>query len=202
MIRDLSSGILKQFANVLAIFLNIALHLGFGFRPDYFARAAGGFNLLSGRSAEFVRRDRQLLFQLAIAEDLDQLHRAVGQSRFANRLDINARSVVETVQRLQIDRNVSCRVPGIVEAALWNAANQRHLAAFEADTNRRARARCLSFAAAAGSFAVTAGLALPKALTAVFGARTWFQIVQTHKIKSSCARGLICGRSRYRFLLC
>ena len=66
---------------------------------------------------------------------------------------------------------------GVVEAALGNAADQRHLAAFKADADRTAGTGGLAFAAAPAGFAVAAGFALAQPFAAVLGAGTGFKIV-------------------------
>ena len=68
-------------------------------------------------------------------------------------------------------------MPGVVEAALGYAPDQRHLAAFKADADRTAGAGRLALAAAAAGLAVAAGFALAQPLAAVLGAGTRFQIV-------------------------
>jgi hypothetical protein len=65
----------------------------------------------------------------------------------------------------------------IVESALGNAPDQRHLAAFEADTNGAARPCRLAFAAAPAGLAVAAGFALAQSFATVPGAGTRFEIM-------------------------
>src|SRR5712692_8332603 len=86
-ILDLSSGILKQFLNVLAmaaIMLPIGastrLDRGGRLRADDFAGAAFGFNFCLGRRAERMRADLQLFRQLAVTQNLDAMPAAVRQA--------------------------------------------------------------------------------------------------------------------------
>jgi hypothetical protein len=64
---------------------------------------------------------------------------------------------------------------GIIETALGNAANQRHLAAFETDADGASRTGRLSLAPAAGRLAVAAGLTLAETLAAMPGTGSWFE---------------------------
>ena len=66
---------------------------------------------------------------------------------------------------------------GIVKTALRDTANERHLAAFETDTNGGTGTGGLAFATAAGRFAVTAGFALAETFATVLGSGTVFEIV-------------------------
>jgi hypothetical protein len=57
---------------------------------------------------------------------------------------------------------------GVVETALGNAADERHLAALESDADGAAGTGRLALATAAGGFSVAAGFALAKTLGAMF----------------------------------
>src|SRR6266850_2269679 len=107
--------------------------------------------------------DGQLSGQVAIAENLDFLNRTVGETSIAKGAFVHARAVIKLVKRFEIDGDVASRVAGIIEAALRDSADERHLAAFEADANGAARARGLAFATATAGFAMAAGFALAKA---------------------------------------
>jgi hypothetical protein len=65
----------------------------------------------------------------------------------------------------------------VVETALGDAADQRHLAAFKSDADGTAGTGRLAFAAASARFAMAAGFALTQPLPAVFRTRARFQIV-------------------------
>ena len=66
---------------------------------------------------------------------------------------------------------------GVIKAALGNAANQRHLAAFKPNANRTAGTGCLALSAASAGLAVAAGFPLAEAFAAMLGTRTRFEIV-------------------------
>jgi hypothetical protein len=65
----------------------------------------------------------------------------------------------------------------IVESAFWQTPDQRHLSAFESETNAAARARFLTFVAFAARFSVTGTFAATKALDAMARTGTRSQIV-------------------------
>src|ERR1035437_4663570 len=115
--------------------------------------------------------------QFALAEDFDARPAAVGKPGGPQRWFVHPRAVVEMIEVAHVHGNVTRGVARVVEAALRNAADQRHLAAFKADAYRTARTRGLAFPAAAAGFAVAAGFALAKPLAAVLGAGAGFEIV-------------------------
>src|SRR6185369_12531468 len=185
-IRDFSSGILKQLLKVLAIAANMD-QLGSLCRSGLGGRRLGGlrlganhhlagtptrFDLRASRGAEGVRDDRQFARQIARPQNLDAGAPAIGQPGLAQHALVNARSIFELVQALQVYWQVTDGMAGIVEAPLGNAPDQRHLAAFEPDPDRTARSRRLAFATASAGLAMPARFALSQPLAAVPGART------------------------------
>jgi hypothetical protein len=72
-------------------------------------------------------------------------------------------------------------MPGVVEPALGNTANQGHLTAFEPNPDGTAGAGGLSLAAASAGFAMTAGFTLAKPFSAMLGSRSRSQSVESHK---------------------
>src|SRR5205814_9593797 len=144
---------------------------------DDFADAARRFNFSTGRSAEGVDADGQLLLQLAVTEDFHAVRAPVRQAEVPHRGFIHARAVFEPVQRFNTHRDVTGRKSRIVEAALGDPANQRHLVAFKADPDRAAGAGGLALAAPTAGLAVAAGFTLTEPFAAVLGAGTRFEIV-------------------------
>lgn len=71
-------------------------------------------------------------------------------------------------------------MPGIVESALRNAADQGHLATLKANTQAAAGASRLPFAASTGGTARTAGLAVTNPLRAGFGTGPIDKIMKSH----------------------
>ena len=100
--------------------------------------------------------DGKLAREFAVTQDLDPANRSIRKAGIAQGRFVYASTVFEPVQCLEIDRYVTDCMAGIVEPAFRNTANERHLTAFETDTDRTARASGLAFAAAAAGFAVTA----------------------------------------------
>ena len=121
--------------------------------------------------------DRELAGQIAIAEDLDPVAATIGQTRSTQRGFIDARAIIKAIQRLEVHRQITRAVTCIVESALGDAANERHLTAFEADADRAARAGGLAFAAASAGFAVATGFALAQPFATVLGSGARFKIV-------------------------
>src|SRR6266446_2819516 len=107
-----------------------------------------------------MRTDGQLASEFTIPKDFDSLDAAVSEPGSTQSHFIYAGSIFKTVQRLEIDRQVRGGMTCIVEAPFRDTPYQRHLTAFEADTNRAAGARRLALATASARLAVTAGFAL------------------------------------------
>jgi hypothetical protein len=68
-------------------------------------------------------------------------------------------------------------MPRVVETALGNSPDQRHLATFEPDANGTAGPRCLAFATAAAGLSVAARFALSESFAAVPGTGSGSQIM-------------------------
>jgi hypothetical protein len=118
--------------------------------------------------------DREFSSQVAISQDFDFADRTICEARVPKRRFIDARTVIELVQVGQIDGHVIGRVAGVVEAALRDSANERHLTTFEPDTNRAARSGGLAFTTATAGFAVAAGFTLTEAFAAMLRTGTRF----------------------------
>ena len=111
----------------------------------------------------------ELTFEFTIAEDFDAIDPAIGQAGAAQSLFVDPRAFIEAVEGLEVDRQITRFVPRIIEPALGDAPDQRHLTAFETNANGTARAGRLTFASAAAGFAVSAGFALSEAFAPVLG---------------------------------
>src|SRR3954462_2983013 len=97
---------------------------------------------------------------------------AIRQTKRTQGHFVHARAVFKTVQRIEINHDVTRAVANVVETALGDAAAQRHPAAFEPGPNGRTGARALALAAAAARLAVTARFTATEQFTAMFGAGT------------------------------
>jgi len=120
---------------------------------------------------------RQLAGKFAITEDFHSAGRAVSESGAAQSGFIDSRAVFELIEGVEIHRDVTSGMTRVIETALGNTANERHLSAFKADSNRTAGAGGLAFTAAAAGLAMAAGFALAEPLTAMLRTRTRFKIV-------------------------
>ena len=126
------------------------------------------------------RDDRQLLLQLAAAENLDRVVRAADHAGCEQGLLVHGGAVVEGIERVEIhDRKARLELR-VVEAALGHAADERHLAAFEAEADAAAGTGLLAFVAFARGLAVAAAFAAAEALHPVLGAGPGFEGVQIH----------------------
>ena len=123
-----------------------------------------------------MRAHAQLSCQLTDTKNFNTI-RPIGQTRFAQRFGVNPCSVIESIQRGQIQRDICNRMTGIIKSALGNAPDQWHLTAFETNSNGTSRTRGLAFAAATGGLSMTARFAVAKAFAPMFGAGPWFKIV-------------------------
>src|ERR1017187_6831899 len=148
-----------------------------GFAADDLARPAPGFDFGARRDAERAHAHHQLFGQFAFAENFHSAGAAVGQAGRAQSRFIHAHAVVEPLQFADVHRDITRAKPRVVEPALGDAADERHLAAFKTDANRAAGTRRLALAAATARLAMTAGFTLAEPFAAMLGARTGFQIM-------------------------
>jgi hypothetical protein len=181
-IRDFSSGILKQLANVLKMLRNMSWsRLRFrrfgGFADDHFTRAAFGLDLGLGRGTECVRAHRELPGQFTLTENFDAIGAAIGQTGGPQRGFIHTRAIVKLIQFADVHRDELLREPGVIEPALGDAPDERHLTALKTDADGTARTGRLALATAPAGLAVAAGFALAKSFAPMLRTGTRFQIV-------------------------
>ena len=117
---------------------------------------------------------REFFGQFTVAEDFDSARGAIGQADRAQRGFVHARSVVKLIQLADVHRYELFREARIVEPALGNAPDERHLATLKTNADGTARTCRLAFAATAAGFAVAAGFALAEPLAPMFGTGTGF----------------------------
>ena len=135
-------------------------------------RAAGGLDLLARGRRGAVHGDRELLRELAVAEQLHVLAHRADQALRLQRLGRHLLARLEAlevadVHRLRVgaERADRHRVLRRVAAQLREAHRERHLAALEAGAHRvRARARLLALDPAAGVAALARAQAAADAL--------------------------------------
>src|SRR5712691_10280361 len=109
-------------------------------------------NLFFCRRAERMRVNRQLVGQLAIADDLDGIRSAADKAVGAEQFRGYGFAGRKNIQLGQVHDRVG-HAKRIVKAALRHAPVQRHLSAFKPTAARIAAARLLSLVASTGSFA-------------------------------------------------
>ena len=113
-----------------------------------------------------MRFDDQSLGHIAVAQNADAIGRSIGQSRLPQRLLIDGGAVGKGfIQIAHVDHEIAMGPSGVTEAALGDAAKERHLAAFKCALGHiGAGAGPLAFAAAGSRLAVTAARAPAHAL--------------------------------------
>src|SRR5689334_3338614 len=131
-----------------------------GFRRDQFAGAAFGFDFGFGGGTEGMGADSEFASKFAVTKNFDPVGPAICKPGIAEDLFVHARAFVKAIQSFEVDGQITRGVAGVVEAALGNAANEGHLAAFESYTDGAAGAGSLTFATAPAGFAMAAGFAL------------------------------------------
>lgn len=141
---------------------------------------AGFFDLLLGRTAELMCGNGKLFGQFAVTEDLDSVDRAANETCGAQSGFIDARSGFEVLEIGNVHDGVLDLEVGVVETALRNTTDKRHLTAFESEADAAARTRLLTFVAFAGGLTVAAAFAAAEPLDAVLGTRTGLESVQIH----------------------
>src|SRR3954452_5919181 len=100
------------------------------------------------------RLDRQLLRQFGVAANADDTGRAFGEADFFEGLGIDHGVVVQRAQIADVDDVINLVPSAVAETTLWNAAEKRHLTAFEREKRLfGAGASILAFGAARGRFA-------------------------------------------------
>ena len=121
--------------------------------------------------------DSEFTGKFAVTKNFDPVGPAICKPGIAEDLFVHARAFVKAIQSFEVDGQITRGVAGVVKAALGNAANEGHLAAFETDADGAAGAGSLAFATAPAGFAMAAGFTLPKPLAPMFGPWTWSKIV-------------------------
>ena len=129
--------------------------------------------------------DSQFFAQIPMSEDFDAITGTIGGTTFTQSLFVHLGTIIEAIQRLDIDGDIGRTKADVVKSAFGDAANQRHLAAFKAGADGTARTRALALAAATAGFTVTTAFTATKKLGPMLGPRKGFQIVQTHNLGSN-----------------
>src|SRR5216117_533178 len=100
--------------------------------------------------------DGELARQFPVTKNFHAAGGAVGEASASERGFIDARAIFELIERVEVYRDITGCVARVIKTALGNTTDERHLSAFETDSNRTAGARGLSFATAPAGFAMAA----------------------------------------------
>ena len=134
---------------------------------------------LLGRSGESRSLDSELLGQLAAAQNLVAVAALGEDTLLQQRVDRDSIAVLELIQGAEIhDLQGLCE--DVVEAALGDAAGQRHLAAFKANTDLAAGAGLLALVTAAAGLSVAGAGAPALPVRGPDGAFSGRQFAQFH----------------------
>ena len=152
---------------------------GIGLAGDELDGAPRLLDLLARRGADAVDLERERLGEGAVAEHLDALPGAVDEAGLAQHLLVDHAADGEFLERLEIDRRIADLERGVIEAALGQAADEGHLAAFEAEPDAAAGAGLLAFVALAAGLAVAGAFAAAEALDAMARTGTGLEGVES-----------------------
>jgi len=115
------------------------------------------------------------LGDFATSKDLDTVELAADEFFSAEEAFVDGCASFEALfEGVEIDDTVDRLELGVVKAALGQAAEEGHLAAFEAGAQRAARAGFLTLVAFAGGFSVAGAFAYTEAFAAVLGSLVGF----------------------------
>src|SRR5215831_6561827 len=121
-------------------------------RSYHLKRAARLGDLFLGRRAESMRVNGELVLQFAVAQNLDGIRGAADKTVRAKQIGGDRFARGKNIQFFQVHHRI-CDSKQIVEAALRDAAMQRHLAAFKPAAARITAAGLLPLVTGAGGLA-------------------------------------------------
>src|SRR5207253_4706676 len=104
------------------------------------------------------------------------------QIRLTQQLFVYHRSGFKCIRVAEVHNRITLVKGRIVESALRQSSNQRHLTAFEPQSNAPTRARLLPFMTLATRLAVSRALTATQALDAMSRSWPWSQIMKTHHV--------------------
>jgi hypothetical protein len=130
-------------------------------------RSPGLFNALARGFAEFVGFDRQPFRKLAPSENLHSVKGSVHESFFAQKLLRHVRIRFELLEITQVHERVSGFESRVVETALRQSPDERHLTALEPKPDTATGTSFLPLMAFATRLAVAGTFATPESLNPV-----------------------------------
>jgi|SRR6516225_801195 len=160
---------------IQVLFLIRALPLGdFAFQgfSDYDHRSPCLLDLLARSPAELFSFDNQALVQFTSSEDFHAVASAIDQTLLAQELLRHARSGIEFFKIPDVNerkRNLEC---GVVETALGQSPDQRHLTALEPKSDAATRTRLLPLVSFSARLAVAGAFPTTEPLYSVLCTRT------------------------------
>src|SRR5687768_13597611 len=105
--------------------------------PQGYAAARLLYLLARGRT-DLINLDRQSVLEFAIPQEFESGALTADQLRLTKKLLVHHGAFLEGGQVAQINDRIILVERSVVEAALWQAPNQRHLSAFKPETNTAA----------------------------------------------------------------
>src|SRR5207244_12367212 len=111
--------------------------------------------------------DLQRMLQFSVTQNFDSSNVAAHELPLAKQFFVHNRASLEFIQVAQINDRVGRMKSSVIETALRQTPNQRHLSAFEPETNAAARPRLVTFVAFAAGFSVTRAFAATKSLNSL-----------------------------------
>jgi hypothetical protein len=123
----------------------------------------------------------KFLAHVTATQNLDTFQGAAHQPGSTEQLFVDSRTIVEPLFKIvEVNNPINGLECGIIEAAFWQAPEQRHLTALESGPEAPARAGLLTLVAFSRGLSVTGAFAAAETLAAVLGAGIRFKIVQSH----------------------
>jgi hypothetical protein len=118
-----------------------------------------------------------LVLQLTLAEDFDPGKMTANEIRFAQKLFIYDCAGLKRVEVTHVNNSEALLKRCVIESALWQSSNERHLSAFEAEPDAPTGPRLLALGALPAGFPVSRAFAAAKAFDAMARARARAQIM-------------------------
>ncbi len=157
-----------------------AVASGVDLERDDFDRATCFFDFLTGRGADGIDFERELLGQVAATENFDTVPGAVDETGLAQALFVDNARDGQLVEVTEIDRSVSDLESSVVETTLGQTTDEGHLAAFESETETAAGTGLLTLVSLAAGFAVAGAFTAAEPLDAMTRTGTRFGIMKSN----------------------
>src|SRR6266699_2000149 len=120
------------------------------------------------------------MLQLPVAKDFYPGKMATDEVRFAQQLFVHSCPGLKSIKILKVHDRVVLMKGGIVEPALWQSPDQRHLPAFESEPDAAARTRFLSLMTLAACLSMPGTFTATKPLDTMSRTGTRPQVMKMH----------------------